>query len=355
MRRHALVEGSPGIGRKGRRLKMRFMKNVLGEGARSLRQGLLALCACVPCVAQNSPADSSLHPNPMVALRAFEPAAGEEYQLGPGDEIALDFGARTELNGKRVVGPDGRITLPLAGSIAVADKTRDQAAVAILAQVGKYYQNLTVTVGVEKYTSNRVLVLGAVEHPGILQFDSPPTLLEAITRGGGLGPGGSESQAKLPAVPERCAIYRGSDQVMWVDLKGLLNSGNSLADIRLRRDDVVYVPSTQDRFVSVLGQVNHPGAQPLESSTTLVKLIAESGGLTDAAGSNPKIRIISPVHGTTRTVPFNRLLLTGAPDLTLKPGDVVYVPKTGFEKISYAFQKLSPLISLFTAFAFLEQ
>jgi polysaccharide export outer membrane protein len=294
--------------------------------------------------------------NPIAALRAFEPAAGEEYELGPGDELTLDFGGRTELNSKRIVGPDGRITLPLAGSIALADKTREQAAAAILAALSPYYQNLSVTVGVDKYTSNRVLLLGAVEHPGVIVFDSPPTLLEVVTRGGVLGGGGTvNSSQKLPAIPERCAIYRGNDKVMWVDLKALLNSGNAMADLRLRRGDVVYVPSIQDRYVSVLGQVQHPGALQLESTSTLVKLIAQSGGLTEMAGSNAQIRIISPSTGTTRIVSYKQALQPVPLDLTLRTGDIIYIPQSGFNKVSYAFEKLSPLFSIFTAFAFLEQ
>jgi len=335
-------------------LRGRTIRRLLG---RTLGWTLLGASLVVaPGCAQGGPATTDIQENPLAALRAFEPAVGEEYELGPGDELTLDFGGRTELNSKRIVGPDGRITLPLAGSIALADKTRGQAADTILAALSPYYQNLSVTVGVDKYTSNRVLLLGAVEHPGIITFDSPPTLLEVVTRGGVLGGGGGgETQQKLPAIPERCAIYRGNDKVMWVDLRALMNSGNALADLRLRRGDVVYVPSTQDRYVSVLGQVQHPGALPLETSSTLVKLLAQSGGLTDAAGANPQIRIISPATGTTRIIAYRQMMQPGPLDLTLKAGDIVFIPKSGFNKVSYVFEKLSPLISIFTAFAFLEQ
>jgi polysaccharide export outer membrane protein len=317
---------------------------------------LLALAGTPLLHAQQSPATVEIDVNPLSDLRAFEPPAGEAYRLGRGDEIALDVPGRAELSGKRIVGPDGRITLPLAGSIVVADQTREEAAASIVKALSPYYTNLSVTVGVEKYTSNRILLLGAVEHPGILTFDTPPTLLEAISRGGALPSFASQQgQQKMPAVPERCAIYRGADQVMWVDLKGLLDSGDALADLRLRRDDVVYIPSIQDRYVSVLGQVQHPGALQLETKSTLAKLIAQAGGLTDAAGRYPEIRVISPSTGTTRVISFKSVLQPGPLDLALKPGDIIYVPQSGFNRVSYVMEKLSPLVSLFTAFAFLEQ
>ena len=303
-------------------------------------------------IGQSVPGGIELQQNPLAALRAFEPPSGEAYQLGRGDEISLDFGGRPELSGKRTIGPDGKITLALAGSVMVADKTREEAADSVLASLEPYYSNLSVTIGVDKYTSNRILLLGAVEHPGSILFDDAPTLLEVVTRGGVLG--GVSAQNRMPVIPERCAIYRGADKVMWVDLKALLDSSSPLADLRLRRGDVVYIPSTMDRSVSVLGQVQHPGAILLQNSTTLSKLLGEAGGLTEAAGNNPSIRIVSPSTNTTRIIAFKSVLQSGSLDLTLKSGDIIFVPKSGFNQVSFAFDKISPLLSIFTAFAFLS-
>src|ERR1700722_20772387 len=65
------------------------------------------------------PATSSpqLKVSPMKTLQNFEPAENEEYALGPGDEIGLDFPGRPELGGKKIVGPDGRITLSVVGAL----------------------------------------------------------------------------------------------------------------------------------------------------------------------------------------------------------------------------------------------
>ncbi len=140
---------------------------------------------------------AELKPNPMTALRDFEGPDKDDYELGRGDEISIDFGGRPELNSKRIVGPDGRISIAPAGSIVVADKTREQAAQAIAAAMSTYYSWLSVTVGVDKYTSNRVLLLGAVDHPGIIRFDQRPTLLEVLTQGGGMRRAERREQRRL--------------------------------------------------------------------------------------------------------------------------------------------------------------
>jgi polysaccharide export outer membrane protein len=290
--------------------------------------------------------------SPLKTLEKFEPAVNEQYELGPGDEISLDFPGRPELSGKRVVGPDGRITLPLAGPISVADKTRTETARAVVDALSDYYQDLTVTVNIDKYGSNRIVLIGAVKNPGVLYFDTTPTLLDVIARGGlmpapaggaasGSGAGVSNAAVVRDGIPNRCAIYRGNDQVIWVDLKMLLQSGNSMADMRLRRNDIIFVPSEQQVFVSVLGSVGHPGAIAITPESTLTSILAQAGGLTEGASS--KVQVIQPSTGKTTTVSFKSLVsLKGVNEVSLHGGDVVYVPASGFYKATYVIQRISP-------------
>jgi polysaccharide export outer membrane protein len=302
-----------------------------------------ALFTCAPAWSQapGEPPDPQLKENQFNALRKFEPPADEEYRLGKGDEITIDFPGRADMLAKLVVGPDGRITLPLAGDMLMAGKTRGEAAKVIDDALAAYYNNLAAQVTVTKYTANKVLVLGAVEHPGAITFDGVPTLLEALSRSGlETGPN------KAARVPERCAIYRGQDEVVWVDLKTLMDSGSALADLRLRRDDVVYVPNGSERFVSVLGQVQHPGAVQLTSTSTLASVLAGAGGFTEAAGNKPHIQIVDPATGTSRVISFNDLLNPGKSlEITPKSGEIIFVPQSGFFRATYAVERLSPVIT----------
>jgi len=297
--------------------------------------------------AQQSPdsrPDPQLQPNPLEALRNLEPPAIEEYRLGKGDEITVDFTGRPDLQAKLVVGPDGRITLPLAGDILLDGLTRGDASKAIVAALESYYSNLAVQVTITKYTANRVLVLGAVTNPGQVTFEGTPTLLEALTRSGL-----STGQNKPAQIPERCAIYRGSNQVVWVQLRELVESGNPLADLRLRRDDVIYVPSNSERFVSVLGEVQHPGAVPLTSNSTLASVLADAGGITEQAGNNAHIQIVDPATGSSHVLTFKDILNPAKSlEVTLKPGEIVFIPRSGFNRATYALQRLNPLFSLST-------
>lgn len=298
-----------------------------------------------PASKQTSP---ELKPNPLDTLRDFEPSPNEEYRIGKGDEITVDFAGRPEMQAKLVVGPDGRITLPLAGDIMLAELTRSEAAKAIEAALSNYYSNLAVQVTVTKYTANRVVLVGAVDHPGIYTFDGTPTLLEVLARGGvEAGPNRSGQIPEVNQIPERCAIYRGSEQVVWVELRALMESGNTMADLRLRRDDVVYVPSISERFVSVLGEVQHPGAIPLAHNSTVASLLAQAGGLTDHAGNNAHVQIVDPSSGSSRVLTMKEVINSSKSlEVTLRPGDIVYVPKSGLFRGTYILERFSPLVTV---------
>jgi len=318
------------------------------------------------CQAQN--AAPELQMNRDAAMKAFEPAADQPYELGRGDEISIEVIGRPELTGKHTIGPDGNITMPIVGSVKLAGQTREGAAEVIKDALGAYYAGMTVSIGVDKYTSNKILLLGAVEHPGVMLFEGPPTLLEVISRGGaqlqagssagGGGGNGDASPSTRPvAVPEECTIYRGNETMITVQLRSLLDEGNALANMRLKRDDVVYVPG-QTKYVSIMGMVARPGNMRLDSKSTLPQLLAQAGGVTELAGKNPKIQIIhrgaNGQPGRTQEVAYKDMLTPRTLDLTIQTGDIILVPESTFNGLGYTFAKIAPLVELFTVSSLLK-
>lgn len=290
--------------------------------------------------APDNPADPKLKLSPLETLRKFEPALDEEYTLGAGDEISVECPGHPELAKKDVIGPDGRITLSMAGPISVANLTREAAGDKIAAALSAFYTHIAATVEVTKYGSNHVTLLGDVKNPGAIIFEQTPTLLEVLSKGG--------VATRLDgSLPEQCVIYRG-DLVLWVDLQELLSTGSPLADLRLRRNDVIFVPALSTRTVSVLGQVGHPGEIALRHDSTLTSILGEAGGLSDGAGSNPEFQIIHRSKGgKTQNVRFKDLLQpTRGMEISLYPGDVIYVPKSGMAKAGFVMQQLAPFLSM---------
>jgi polysaccharide export outer membrane protein len=291
---------------------------------------------------QESNADAKQEQNSIEALRKFEPSADEEYTLGAGDAISIDYPGHADLSSKDVIGPDGRITLPLVGPMKIAGLTREEAGGKIVDALSPFYTKLTATVRVEKYSSNYVTLLGDVKSPGMVSFDQTPTLLGLLSRGG------MEPRTD-GTFPEQCVIYRG-DQVYWVKLHDMLAANSPMTDLRLRRNDVVFVPALATKSVTVLGRVQHPGLIVLKRDSTVVTVLGEAGGLSDGAGKNPEILVVHRISGDkNQFVHFKDLLKPeSGNDVPLYPGDIVFVPQSGWNKASVVIQNVTPFLTMAT-------
>ena len=293
----------------------------------------------------NPSQEPRLKTNPLKVLEQSEPAIGEAYELGAGDTIKLYVAGHPELSRDYIVGPDGFISIDVAGSVKVWNLTREAAAKVVRDTLAAYYNEPAVTIGVEKYGSNTVMIFGNIQRPGILPYEgTTPTLLDAIGRGG-LLPNPSSSDG----LPERCIIYRGSDTVLQVQLDDLLRSSSPLSDIRLRRGDKIFIPTDRQQFVSVLGQVGKPGPVAITPSLDLKMALSEAGGLKDEAGDNPTVHIIQTATNREFKIPYKQLMTPGGgSEVTLHAGDVISISKSGFNKVGYVLSKLSPALTMIT-------
>ena len=285
---------------------------------------------------------------PADVVKDFSAPPESEYVLNAGDEISVQVWDRPELSGPHVIGPDGKITLPVVGFLKLGGLTRDEAQKAIEAALGRFYTDLSVTFKIDKYSSYHILVLGRVGVPGALQFESQPTLMEVLTRAASLPIGGSGAE-KAGLV--RCAIFRGNDKIVWIDLHEMFSRGDMSLNIRLARNDVVYLPDAEDQLIYVLGYVQHPGAFRISADMSFLDAFSLAGGLTED-GDSKHIALIRPQTGDKRQIAFKDLL-SAKPDMnaSLKEGDIIYVPERGTAKIGYIIQKTSPL----TTFAILAK
>lgn len=276
------------------------------------------------------------------AMALFEAPVDPVYRLGAGDRLTVEVWGRPEVSGSHVVGPDGRITMPLVGTVRLADITREEAARDVHNMLANYYVQPSVVLRVDQYTANRVTVLGRVQNPGTIQFDEQPTLLEALAKAGSLPV--IDKEATLT----RVAVFRGREQVAWVDLRELLNRVNPAYNIRLHPGDLIYIPDSSDTMVYVMGEVYRPGAYRLTPDMALLDALAQAGGPTED-GDPSGISIYRPEKQAGQETPL-QALITGSQTLnfSLQEGDVIYVEKRGVARAGYVLRQLLPGLSFMT-------
>lgn len=286
-------------------------------------------------------------PESLAGFQAMVADNEQNYLLGAGDELTIEVWGYSELSGKHIVGPDGKITLPLVGAIRLSELSREQAARAITNKFTPYYTDLSVAVRVDRYASNRVLVLGRVSHPGEIQFGmTQPTLLEAISLAGGFAQAsGLEGEAQS-LLFTHCAIFRGRDKIVWIELEPLLTGKDLSLNIKLQRNDVVYIPDIEEKLVYVLGEVRNPGAFRLTPNMSFVELLAKAGGPTMNAAPG-KINVIRPEQGINQLMALSELIAPNQNiNVALQEGDIIYVPTDTITKVNYALQFLNPFTTM---------
>ena len=185
--------------------------------------------------------------------------------------------------------------------------------------------------------SNMVEVRGAVFHPGMYELgDNVNSVRTLIKAAEGLREDAFGGRAVMHRTKEDFTL-----EVVSVDIIRLING--EVADIPLKKNDVLYVPSKLDMIgeqtIKIGGGVNFPGIYVYADNTTLEDIVLQAGGLTNAA-SMVKVdvyrRIYEPkaleVSDTiTKTFSFalkDGFIIDGQQGFVLKPFDEVVIRKS---------------------------
>lgn len=174
---------------------------------------------------------------------ATQEGPGEEYVIGPLDELTIHVWRNDELGAKVQVRPDGRITTPLVADMPAVGKTPTALADDIRVKLSQYIAEPLVTVIVNKFAgtfSQQVRVVGATEKPASLPYRANMTLLDAMISVGGLSEFASGNRAKLI----RFDRESGRQQEYSLRLADLLRKGDSKANVMLMPGDVIIIPES---------------------------------------------------------------------------------------------------------------
>jgi len=312
---------------------------------------LLAGCSTPPEVIEddvNFAADPFVRDIPFATpevILAHETNLRQEYLIGPGDLVRIDVWNRERLSGEHVVGPFGKITLPMTGVFHIGGLTRNDAAAQITGIYSQYYDDPLVNVKILKFLNNKVYVLGRVSNPGVIHFNGDGTLLEALSLAGGL-----PTRDKTIFL-SKCYIVRGKEQIIWIDLLQLLQKANIKLNIRLANNDIIYIPESMDAAVFLMGEVEKPGAYQIQSAgLTLLDAINLAGGPTEN-GNIKEIRLIREMQEQqgVKIVDLDGILAKGdfVQNYLLKDNDIIYIPRKGIATFNYYLRQFDPFMRTF--------
>lgn len=182
-----------------------------------------------------------------VASRARRGGPSSDYVIDPPDVVAIYVKDNEDLSGAGiVVGPDGKISRPLIGSVQVAGRTVDEVSAELSDRYARFIHGADVTVMVTDYLSKFIYVNGEVLAPGRYPYTGNDSVVNALAQSGFL---------TRRAAPNGIHVARGNPndpELYPVRMKDIVVDDDSRTNWLLEPDDIVYVPPT---FMTKVGYI----------------------------------------------------------------------------------------------------
>lgn len=311
------------------------------SGARGLRAVALVTCSLLLPTGQSFSQNLA---GPSVD-QTRNPVAAPQTLLGPDDQVAIRALNMDEIDNKLArVDLDGYVDVPLLGKVKAAGLTVDQLETEVTSGLQRYVREPKISITVVEYRSKPVSVLGAVNAPGVYGLTGPTTLIQALSKAGGLRTDAGNtieitrrSAAGLLPLPSARSDASGQFSTAEVRVNSLLEAKDPQQNILIMPNDVISVPRAS--LVYVAGAVRKPGGFVLNErdNMTVLQAVSMAEGMEKTAAPS-RAKIIR--NGTTDAraeipVDVSKIVSGKSPDVTLLANDILVVPTSGAKAAFY--------------------
>ena len=245
-------------------------------------------------------------------------AASQDYLAGEGDVLKITVFNHDDLTTVARVGGDGTIKFPLIGQIAVGGLTLSQISERISKLLSDGYAvDPQVSIFIQEFRSKKAFIMGEVYKPGFHVLSGNTTFLELLSVAGGV----TKDAADKATIKRKSGNPGNEEIIITVDLKSLLEKGDTSRDVPIMDGDSIYIPKTGVFYAT--GEVVKPGEYKYMEGMTVIKAITVAGGFTGIA-SKGRVKIMRKVNGKEEIVEKVKM------DDPVFPDDVIVVPESFF-------------------------
>lgn len=178
----------------------------------------------------------------------FKPAAitsmkdyDQHYRLYKYDVISLRIVGFDDLKDLDdiMIGTDGYVNLPYAGSVKLAGLTVEEAKAVLMQKFGKYLKIPDMSIMVTTYGPRKVQVLGEVEEPGTVELDSDDmNVTSAISKAGWVTTYGRIKKVQV------LRIIDGTMYIKEANIKNYIEKHDITQNLELEDGDIVFIPKS---------------------------------------------------------------------------------------------------------------
>lgn len=278
------------------------------------------------------------------------------YKIGSGDKFTVTIYGQPELTVKNgVVKPDGTLTVSMVGDVKVSGMSINDAMYKISEKLKRYMQKPIVSLIPLEFSAQTYTILGKVNKPGNYPVNEHSRVLDTIADAEGFSIGVFKDNTVELADLEHAFIRRGKN-ILPVNFMELVSKGNPLHNIPLEDKDYIYIPSSLNTELYMLGEVKTSGYYGYRENMTLTQLISHAGGYLSTGNIN-KIAVIrgSISDPSVYLVDFEKILEGNSVDFKLQPYDIVFIPKSNFGDWNTLLDMLTPSLQVLTSGYIIQQ
>ena len=271
-----------------------------------------------------------------------------EYILGISDSISIDLTDTDDLDGVYKIDQEGMVDLPFIGKIKLDELTLNQAQNLLLQIIKSFYRNPDLQIGIEKFNSNKVYIVGAVQNQTTIFLNEQPlSLIEAAIKAG-FKPGSENKDLGTSG------LLRREGKVYKINLTNTFKNKDEKENFYLKRDDVIFIDKNLNS-IHVFGEVSKPGIYFPDMNYSLTELIS-SAGMNQITANAKKVYVIREKFDTFLEVDIfqldvrNPVNLIAGQKFKIKKDDIIFIPPAEITKWNRTISLLLPQTNLFKSY-----
>ena len=279
-------------------------------------------------------------------LNKLQTIVEEEYKISTGDQLDIYVYDNQDLNTKGVtVMPDGTISMELIGVVEVGEKTIPESQGIIEKRLRKYIIKPIVTIVPNNIKSSTFTIVGAVINSGVYEIKSGYRITDAIGVAQGFKTGWRGGETIDIANLDHAFIVR-NDKMLPVNFEDIFNNGNFMNNIPLMNEDYIYIPSSVNLNVYLMGEIVIPGNCPYKNNLTLVQALSYANGKKETSSGIAIVLRGNLIKPDVYKINFEDMLRGMAPDFKLKPNDIIYFPSGEIDDYNLTVNQVIPTFVL---------
>mgnify|MGYP003683058235 CR=1 FL=1 len=241
------------------------------------------------------------------------PNIGGSYIVDVGDVYTFTRNGKTNDSKEITVQRDGSLLIPGSGKVQVAGRSLQQVEQIVSELVEATQIGTRHTISLSQLRDVQIVIVGAVENPGIYTLSGGSNVLGGLHVAGGVSKNGS-----FRKVDHR----RDGETIATFDLYDLFVNGDYSINNSLRSGDTIFVDSASF-LIPISGGVNTPAIYELNDDENLEDLIKFAGGFNESFYGFNQVLVS---RNLTQKRTMQSVSMSDLQSFKLRPRDSVMVP-----------------------------